>query len=445
MASNTFAVKGDIVYSKSLDKLVSKKNSYIVVEDGKVVDIFKTLPSKYKKVKKIDYTGKLVIPGFNDLHLHAPQYSFVGLHMDLELLDWLNKYTFPEEAKYKKMEYAKKAYDIFVNDLKKSATTRFSAFGTLHKEATLYLINKLDKTGLKGYVGKVNMNRNSPKILIETTKSSIKDTIDFIEETKNNKNVKPIITPRFIPSCTDDLLDELSKISDKYNIPIQSHLSENRSEIKWVKELVPKSKSYGDAYEMHNMLGSHEKAIMAHCVWLVEEDMRLMEKNDVWVAHSPSSNRNLSSGVAPIKRFLSRGINVGLATDVAGGSYLSMFRAVEDAITMSKTRNVIEDYIMEVGEGKFEFLKTITEAIQPLTMIEAFYLGTRGGGKFFDDENTKVGSFEKGFEFDALVLDESNIPTPLMKELSLEERLERFIYRPNDKLIAKYVSGKKIV
>lgn len=444
MTKNIFAVKGDILYNESFNKFKTHKNSYIVVEDGKIVDTFKTLPTRFKTIKKYDYTGKLIIPGLIDLHLHAPQYSFTGLHMDLELLDWLNKYTFPEEAKYKKMEYAKKAYDIFVNDIKKSATTRFSIFGTLHKDATIYLAKSLDKIGMKGYVGKVNMDRNSPKILIETTKNSIKNTIEYVEATKHLKNVKPIITPRFIPTCTNDLMKELSIISDKYNLPIQSHLSENRSEIKWVRELLPESKSYGDAYHIFNMLGSHEKTIMAHCVWLVEADMKIMEKNKVWIAHSPSSNRNLSSGVAPIRRYLNRGIKVGLATDVAGGSYLSMFRAIEDAITISKIRNVIEDYIIEIGEGEV-FQNTIKEAAPQLTIQEAFYLATRGGGMFFDDENTKIGLFEKGYEFDALVLDESHIPTPLMKELSIEDRLERFIYRPNDKLLAKFISGKKII
>ena len=188
----TFAIKGDILYSKSLNKVFQNENSYLVCVDGKSEGVFKKLPTKYKGIKVYDYSGHIVIPGLIDMHLHAPQYSFVGLHMDLKLLDWLNKYTFPEESKYKNLKYAKKAYDIFVDDLKKTATTRFAMFATIHNDATLYLMNKLEIVGFKGYVGKVNMDRNSPKILIEKTKNSIKDTVLWIEACKKLKNVKPI-------------------------------------------------------------------------------------------------------------------------------------------------------------------------------------------------------------------------------------------------------------
>ena len=419
-----FALKGDILYSKSLDKVSQNENSYLVCSNGKCEGIFKKLPAKYKGIKVYDYTGYLIIPGLIDMHLHAPQYIFIGLHMDLKLLDWLNKYTFPAEAKYKKIEFAKRAYDIFVHDLTYTSTTRFAMFATIHNEATLYLMNELEKTGFKGYVGKVNMDRNSPKYLIEKTDKSIKDTLLWLERCENLKNIKPIITPRFIPSCSDRLMEELSKIVDKYNLPVQSHLSENKSEIEWVKELVPSVKSYEEAYDKFNLLGSKTNTIMAHYVWPDKKGIKLMKNRKVWVAHSPSSNRNLSSGIAPIGRYLREGINVGLATDVAGGSYLSMFRAIEDAITTSKIRNCLYD-----------------PEYYNVTIEQALYLATLGGGKFFG----KVGSFEPGFEFDAIVLNERDIPTVLMSELNLLERFERYIYRSHTNVYAKFIAGKKIV
>ena len=419
-----FALKGDILYSKSLDKVSQNENSYLVCINGKCEGIFKKLPAKYKGIKVYDYTGYLIIPGLIDMHLHAPQYIFIGLHMDLKLLDWLNKYTFPAEAKYKKIEFAKRAYDIFVHDLTYTSTTRFAMFATIHNEATLYLMNELEKTGFKGYVGKVNMDRNSPKYLIEKTDKSIKDTLLWLERCENLKNIKPIITPRFIPSCSDRLMEELSKIVDKYNLPVQSHLSENKSEIEWVKELVPSVKSYEEAYDKFNLLGSKTNTIMAHYVWPDKKGIKLMKNRKVWVAHSPSSNRNLSSGIAPIGRYLREGINVGLATDVAGGSYLSMFRAIEDAITTSKIRNCLYD-----------------PEYYNVTIEQALYLATLGGGKFFG----KVGSFEPGFEFDAIVLNERDIPTVLMSELNLLERFERYIYRSHTNVYAKFIAGKKIV
>ena len=421
-----FVLKGDIIYSKNKNLVSENPNSYLVCIDGKSEGVYKTLPSKYKKLKLYDYTGKLIIPGLIDLHLHAPQYSFIGLHMDLKLLDWLNKYTFPEESKYKNIEYAKKAYDIFIKDIKYMPTTRFSIFATIHNEATLYLMQKLDKIGFKGYVGKVNMDRNSPKILIEKTKKSIEDTIDYIDKSSKFKNIRPIITPRFIPSCTDELMSGLSNIVKEYKIPVQSHLSENLSEIEWVKEL-SKCKTYEEAYDKFDMLGTVTNTIMAHYVWPDEEGIKLVKGRKVWIAHSPSSNRNLASGIAPISRYLKEDIKVGLATDVSGGSYLSMFRAMEDAITASKTRELFVD--------KNTIIKN------NVTINQAFYLATLGGGEFFG----KVGSFKNGYEFDAIVLDESKIPTVLMDKLSLIERFERFVYRPCDKVLAKFIAGKKII
>jgi guanine deaminase len=163
---------------------------------------------------------------------------------------------------------------------------------------------------------------------------------------------------------------------------------------------------------------------MAHYVWPDEKGIELMKNRNVWVAHSPSSNRNLSSGIAPIGRYLREGIKVGLATDVAGGSYLSMFRAIEDCITTSKIRNCLFD-------SKY----------YNITIEQALYLATLGGGEFFG----KVGSFEKGYEFDAIVLNERDIPTILMSELSLLERFERYIYRSHTNVYAKFIAGKKVV
>ncbi len=418
-----FALKGDILFAKSTNEFSANENSFVLCIDGKCKGVYKKIPSKFKGIKVYDYTGRMIIPGLIDIHLHAPQYQFVGLHMDLKLLDWLNQYTFPEEAKYKNLAYAKKAYDIFVNDLKKSPTTRFSMFATIHNDATLYLMKKLEEAGFKGFVGKVNMDRNSPKYLIESTKASIANTESWIKKSNKFNNIKPIITPRFIPSCTNELLYALSSIAEKYNLPIQSHLSENCAEIEWVKELVRDCKSYEKAYDKFGMFGTISNTVMAHYVWPDEEGEELIKNRKVWVAHSPSSNNNISSGIAPIGRYLKEGIKVGLATDVAGGSYLSMFRAIEDSITASKIRKTLFD-----------------KDVDSINIVQAFYIATKGGGEFFG----KVGSFEEDYEFDAIVLDESHIPTTLFKELSLIERFERFIYRPNSNVYAKFIAGKKI-
>lgn len=223
-----YVIKSNICYSKSSNEICIVENGYLVCEENKCAGVYKELPEKYKVFPLLDYSGQLVIPGLVDLHVHAPQYPFRGMAMDMELIEWLNTYMFVEEAKYKDLEYADKAYEIFVDDLKKSATTRAAVFGTIHRDATLLLMRKMEKAGIKGFVGKVNMDRNSPDYLCEENaeKAAI-ITEEWINACEKYENVKPILTPRFTPSCTDEMFEKLSVLQKRYNLPVQSHLSEN--------------------------------------------------------------------------------------------------------------------------------------------------------------------------------------------------------------------------
>lgn len=424
MENNCFVLKGHICYSSDQKTVQIVENGYLVCENGVSAGVYRELPEGFRDYPMTDYGDSLIIPGLVDLHMHAPQYAFRGLGMDLELLDWLNTHTFPEEAKYRDLEYAERAYTIFADNLKNSATTRACIFATIHTPATELLMDLLEETGIKAMVGKVNMDRNSPDILVEETEQSAEDTIRWLEETsKRYQNVKPILTPRFIPTCSDELMERLSEIQKRYNLPLQSHLSENQSEIAWVKELCPQSEFYGDAYDRTGAFGGTYKTIMAHCVWSGEEEQDRMKERGVFAAHCPQSNMNLSSGIAPIRSFLDKGIKVGLGSDIAGGFTESIFRAMSDAIQASKMRWRIQD-----------------ESLKPLTVEEAFYLGTKGGGEFFGN----VGSFEKGYELDAVVLDDSSLKHP--QHLGVKERLERLIYLACDSQIkAKYVAGNLII
>ena len=422
---NTFALKGTICFSTDQSHLFLYENSYAICENGRCAGVFPELPDRFSGIPVRDTENSLIIPGLVDLHLHAPQYAFRGMHMDLELLDWLNTVTFPEEARYQDLFYAKKAYSIFAEDMRKSATTRASVFGTLHRESTELLMDLMEQTGLITYIGKVNMDRNSPDELREkNARTSAEDTVRWLRDIAGKyKNTKPILTPRFIPSCTDELMEFLADIQRTYRLPVQSHLSENQGEIAWVKELCPDSAFYGDAYDHFGLFGGEAcPTVMAHCVYSSNEEIALLHKRGVFVAHCPQSNSNLSSGIAPVRKYLDEGLHMGLGTDIAGGHSLSMLRAVADAIQVSKLR-----------------WRLVDESLKPLSLEEAFYLATMGGGAFFG----KTGSFLEDYEFDAVILNDDQLPCP--HSLTPLERLERLIYLGDDRCITgKYVSGNKI-
>lgn len=418
-------LKGDFIYSKSQTELEMIKDGFLLANKKEIIGLYTELPKEYKEERIEDYSGKLIIPGFTDLHVHAPQYTFRGLGMNMELIPWLNTYTFPAEAKYADVNYAKKTYPRFVEDLKNSATTRAGIFGTIHVESTEYLMDLIEESGVVAGVGKVNMDRNSPKNLCEETEESLENTRRWLAEIKGRyERVFPILTPRFIPSCSDRAMEGLETICRETGLPVQSHLSENISEIDWVQELHPDTSCYAEAYDKYGLCGSMSKTIMAHCVHSdrSEKEMELLKKNQVWVAHCPESNMNLASGVAPIKKMMKENIRIGIGTDIAAGSKLSMFSAMADAIKASKLRWVYVD-----------------KEESPLTVSEVFYLATVGGGSFFG----KVGSFEKGYEFDAVVIDDSNLSDT---EMSLYERLERLIYMAEEsRIIRKYVRGQQVI
>jgi guanine deaminase len=418
-------LKGNICYSKTLKELQTIENGYLICKDGIVIGVFREIPEEYKSYPITDYGDNIIIPGLCDLHIHAPQYAYRGLGMDLELLEWLNTYTFPEESKYVKLDYANKAYNNFANAMKHSATTRACVFATLHSPATIVLMEKLEQTGIVSMVGKVSMDRNCPDILRQANaEAAYNSTKTWIENTKDRfNNTKPIVSPRFIPTCSDELMYSLKELQREYSLPVQSHLSENISEIAWVKKLCPESKTYAHAYDRFGLLGGDGvRTIMAHCVWCEDVEADLIKQRGVFIAHCPQSNINIASGIAPIRRYLNKGINVGLGSDIAGGCHISILRAMCDAIQSSKI-----------------YWRLISQEDEPLTINEAFYLGTIGGGSFFG----KVGSFEEGYEFDAVVIDDSNISTT--NPLTLEERLARIIYFSDDSYIrAKYVRGKQI-
>jgi len=399
-------------------------HGYIVVEDtGVIYGTYATLPEELQGFAVEDLGDKMMIPAFCDMHVHAPQYRNMGLALDLELLPWLNTYTFPEESKYKDLQYAERMYRRFVHELWMQGTMHSVVFSTIHYPATHLLADLFIESGMSSMVGQTGMDRNCPQTLSNTTDElveGIRNLDAYLKEQCPDGRVRTIVTPRFVPTCSDEMMSGLGQIAQELNLSVQSHLSENRNEIAWVKDLAPQAKHYGDAYNRYGLFGQ-QPTLMAHCVHTDGEELEMIKKNGVVIVHCPMSNMNLGSGMAPIRRFLNEGIHVALGTDVSGGHNMSMLRAIQYAIQVSKFH-----YGMSGGKTSF------------LSQSEAFYMATTAGGQFFG----KVGCFDKGNSFDALVIDDNYLN---YDNYTLEQRLERYFYLGDDRDIKRrFCNGKEL-
>ncbi|MHB8962844.1 MAG: guanine deaminase [Saccharofermentanales bacterium] len=411
--------KGNFIYSASPNRLTVYEDSYLIIKEGKVEEICGTLPQQYLKYPVTDLQDKLVIPGFADMHVHAPQFDQRGLGMDKKLFEWLSDYTFATESRFKDIGHARDVYTRFADQLVRQGTLHACIYATIHKESTALLFEILESKGIRAFVGKVNMDINCPASLKEKAQESLDDTEDLILRYQNNRQVKPILTPRFVPTCSDALLKGLGTLAQKYGTPVQSHLAENMEEIRVVEKMHPDEKSYSDVYNHYGLFGQ-SPTLMAHCVHLTDKEKSMMIDNHVIAVHCPDSNLNLISGIMPVRKMLDAGIPVVLGSDVGGGHNLSMARVIVSAIQQSKV------------------MALMNPDTEPLTLEEVFYMATRGGGSFFG----KTGSFAKGSPFDALLVDDTQLGNP---GLTLHERLQRFIYTGDDRNItARFVEGKKI-
>ena len=406
-------IKGTILSAPAPGQLEAVPGGYLVAEDGVIRGVYGTLPEQYAGAPVEDCGDALILQSFADLHLHAPQYPMLGMGMDLPLLDWLNAYAFPTEARFADTDYAR--------ELVANGTTRVCMFSSLHTDATLILMEELEKAGVTGYVGKVNMDRNAaPGVLEETTEESKRETLRWLEACQDFRLVKPMLTPRFTPSCTDELMAFLGRLAAERDLPVQSHLSENDREIEWVRQLHPDCKQYWETYDKYGLWSG--RTLMAHCVWSDIRERAAMREAGVTVVHCPDSNVNVCSGTAPVRAMLEEGLKVALGSDIAGGDHLSMFDVTASAIRASKVRQM-------------------TDPARPdfLTVAEAWYLGTSAGAAFFGD----APGFAPGNALHAIVLSDDDLPQS--HPLSPAERLERSMYRrQKDALRAVWSDGRKV-
>ncbi len=419
--SQYYALHGNILSVPQLGVLDAVKNGYMVLNgDGVIEGVFEKLPERFKSAQLADYGDALIMQSFCDMHLHAPQYPMLGMGMDLPLLDWLNTYTFRTEARFADPEYARMHYRNLADRLVGYGTTRVCMFSSLHTDATLILMEELERAGISGYVGKVNMDRNSPDYYCETTEESKRETLRWLDACDRFSRIRPMLTPRFTPSCSDELMAWLGTLANERKLPVQSHLSENRSEIDWVRSLHPDCEQYWETYEKYGLWKND--ALMAHCVHSDPREREAIRRHGVTVVHCADSNTNLCSGIAPIRTMLDEGIKVTLGSDIAGGAHLSMLNVIQMSIRASKHKRIETQW-----ETPF------------LSVIEGYYLGTTAGALYF---GAKPG-FQKGDKLHAVVIDDREYPDTAM--LTLRERFDRAVYiaEPKD-IVAVYGEGKRL-
>lgn len=415
----TSILKGILVAAPALGELEIHAPGYLVLEDCVTVGVFDELPSRYDGAPVEDFGNCLITQSFADLHLHAPQYPMVGTGMDLPLLDWLNAYAFPTEARFADEDYARAIYRRLAEELIQNGTTRVCMFSSLHRRGTLILMEELERAGVTGYVGKVNMDRSGSEVLHESTEESMRETLAWLEECAAFSRVRPILTPRFTPSCTDELMAFLGRLARERALPIQSHLSENTAELELVRSLHPDCEQYWQTYEKFGLW--NERTVMAHCVWSDQRERAAMRQAGVTAVYCADSNLNICSGIPPVRALLREGVKVALGSDIAGGDTLCMFDVIASSIRASKARRILDGWQTDF-----------------LTTAEGWYLGTSAGAAFFGAEP----GFPVGRPLHALVLDDSALPALFTPE----DRLSRFISRRQpDAVRAVWSEGRRIL
>lgn len=342
--------QGTAFSSKSPKEVqILKDHLFFVNDDGAIEKVvspddqnYQNLLSEYQGGANFHRLteGQYILPGFVDLHVHAPQWAQSGTALDIPLYEWLNTYTFPIEAKFSDLDFAKKVYQDVVSTLLANGTTTALYFATVHKEASVLLAEICAEKGQRGLVGKVVMDNpdQTPEYYRDSdTATALADTEEFIKAVKEvakmaKQGVYPVVTPRFIPSCTDETLKGLGELAAKYDAHVQSHCSESD----WAHGYVQDRLGKNDAFALHDFGLLREKSVMAHCNFLSDDDADLFVETGTAIAHCPISNAYFANSVIPIARFQEKGVEIGLGSDISGGFSPSLFDNVRQAVMSSR-------------------------------------------------------------------------------------------------------------
>lgn len=400
----------------------------IAVEEGQIVDrgSYKDLKARYAECELTDYSGKLLMPGLIDSHIHYPQVEIIGMY-GKQLLDWLDEFTFPAEQAFVSPEYADKIARFFVQELFRNGTTTCMAYATVHAASVAALFSVASEYNMCMLTGKVLMDRNAPAGLTDTAEQGIAESCSLIEAWHKKGRNRYVITPRFAISSSKEQLTAAGRLHEQYpDTYIQTHLSENKEEVDSTLSLYPGCQDYLEVYEQAGLVTDH--SVFGHCIHLSDSECRRLAKAGSVIAHCPTSNLFLGSGLFDMQQANRFGVRTTMATDVGAGTSFSLFR------TMG------ESYKIQQLNG------------YPMPVLESFYKCTLGAAKALRLEN-EIGSFAKGRKADFIVVDYAATPSQEIRKDYLERKgkwtLENKLFGlqtlgDDRNISATYVMGKQV-
>lgn len=394
--SGTRLLRGPLLHclaepDKHTDATEYISDALLHIKDGHIVACgdYQTLIEGYTDQQLADleyHPDKLMIPGFIDCHVHYPQTEMIAAH-GTQLLDWLNTYTFPVEAQFSDIEKSREVAEVFLQELLRNGTTTALVFCTVHPESVEGFFQVAQARKLRMIAGKVLMDRHAPPEVLDTAEMGYQQSQHLINKWHGMDRLQYAVTPRFAPTSTPEQLRLAGQLlADNPGVYLHTHLSENHDEIAWVKELFPAADSYLDVYDQAGLLG--KRSVFAHGIHLCDDQCQRLADTDSAIAHCPTSNLFIGSGLFPLKKLQKHGINIGMGTDVGGGTSFSMLQTLSEAYKIQQLQQV------------------------NLSPEQAFYMATLGGAKALDLD-TKIGNFAPGKEADFLLIDLH--ATPLLK------------------------------
>lgn len=429
----SFEVNGSPCYEADGILIIGKKQNsegfnsvYQVIHRGN----FQAFSSRLKELKERnnieleDLSGRLIAPGFIDLHIHYPQTDIIGSPAS-GLLPWLENYTFPAESQFCNPSHASETAEFFLNEMLRHGVTTALTFATSHPASVDAIFQQAKQKGLRWMAGKVLQDRHSPAGVKDETEQSLLDTDNLIQKWHQVDRLTYAITPRFAPTSSEAQLKGAGYLARQYpSVWIQTHVAENLDEIKWVRELFPSSRSYLETYLDFGLM--RKRSVFAHCIHFDQQDRELMKSTGAAAAICPSSNLFLGSGFFDFEKSLAVGFEMGLASDVGGGTSFSPFHTMMTAYYVGREGN--------------------TKSGMSLTPSQLWYMHTAGAARALDLDQ-QLGHLLPGQEADFIVLNPAQKPMlerRISKTQSLEELLFAFIVLADDRVVERvFVAGVK--